>query len=270
MKHLILLFCFLVFSNELIGQQDWLPSPLEMGDRISMYSEELKEVREVNIYLPEGYRDSLHLNYPVIYLLDGSMNEDFLHVAGLMQFLNMMGMHEPSIVIGIANIDRRRDFTYPTTIEADKKDFPTAGGSAKFISFIEKDLKPFMQGYYRMNGEETLIGQSLGGLLATEILINHPTLFDNYIIVSPSLWWDNESLLIGAEEKMKAIANGDRRISVIVGKGEHKIMRRDAKRLYRLVKKVKQKEWRVSFTLMRKENHATILHNALYRVFAGS
>jgi predicted alpha/beta superfamily hydrolase len=267
MKHLFLSFCLLVLSNVLIGQQEWYPLPLTVGENFSLFSKELQENREVNVYLPEGYRDSVHLKYPVIYLLDGSMNEDFLHVAGLMQFLNMMGMHEPSIVIGIANVDRKRDFTYPTTIEADKKDFPTTGGSAKFISFIEEDLKPFVQGYYRMNGEETLIGQSLGGLLATEILINHPTLFDNYIIVSPSLWWDNESLLIGAEEKLKAIANGDRRISVIVGKGEHKIMRRDAKRLYRLLKKVKQKEWRVSFTMMRKENHATILHNALYRVF---
>jgi uncharacterized protein len=269
MKHLILSFCFLVLSIVSIGQQDWSPFPLEMGERITLFSEELQEIREVNIYLPEGYRDSLHLKYPVIYLLDGSMNEDFLHVAGLMQFLNMMGMHEPSIVIGIANVDRKRDFTYPTTIEADKRDFPTTGGSAKFISFLEKDLKPFLQLVYgRMNGEETLIGQSLGGLLATDILINHPTLFDNYVIVSPSLWWDNESLLIGAEEKLKAIANGERHISIIVGKGEHKIMRRDARRLHRLLKKVEQKEWDVSFTLMRKEDHATILHNALYREFA--
>ncbi len=52
----------------------------------------------------------------------------------------------PSIVVGISNVDRKRDFTLPTTIQKDKEDFPTTGESAKFISFIEKELQPYIFG----------------------------------------------------------------------------------------------------------------------------
>lgn len=38
-----------------------------------------------------------------------------------------------SIVVGIATVDRRRDFTYPTNIQEDKKKYPTTGHSDKFM-----------------------------------------------------------------------------------------------------------------------------------------
>ena len=89
-----------------------------------------------------------------------------------MQFANFswINMLPKSILVGIANIDRKRDFTFPTTIEKDKKDYPTTGGSAKFIAFIEKELQPFIESHYKTTSSKTIIGQSLGGLLATEIL----------------------------------------------------------------------------------------------------
>ena len=76
-----------------------------------------------------------------------------------------------SIVVGIANVDRRRDFTFPTTIEADKKSYPTTGHSDKFIAFIKYELQPNIEKKYKVNTDKTIIGQSLGGLLATEILL---------------------------------------------------------------------------------------------------
>lgn len=100
-----------------------------------------------------------------------------------------------SIVVCISNVDRRRDFTFPTRNELDKKDFPTTGQSQNFIGFIESELQPYIDEKYRTASTKTLIGQSLGGLLATEVLFKKPDLFDNYIIASPSLWWDDESLL---------------------------------------------------------------------------
>jgi len=67
-------------------------------------------------------------------------------------------------------VDRRRDFTYPTTIKKDKKRYPTTGHSDKFIVFIEKELQPSMEEKYKGSTAKTIIRQSLGGLLATEIL----------------------------------------------------------------------------------------------------
>ncbi len=103
-------------------------------------SNELGEKRILNIYLPEGYNKNDTIKYAITYLLDGSADEDFIHVVGLFQFnaFSWIDRVPKSIVVGIATVDRRRDFTYPTTIEKDKKSYPTAGHSDKFITFIEK------------------------------------------------------------------------------------------------------------------------------------
>src|SRR5690606_38113758 len=99
-------------------------------------SKELSEKRILNIYLPEGYHQSDAAKYPVIYLLDGSADEDFIHIVGLVQFNSFEWINQvpKSIVVGIATVDRRRDFTFPTTIQKDKKTNPTSGHSGKFIS----------------------------------------------------------------------------------------------------------------------------------------
>lgn len=108
---------------------------LEIGHVHTLHSTILHEDRIINVYLPKSYKEDTAL-YPILYLLDGSANEDFIHVTGLVQFLTMIEAMPPTIVVGIANIDRKRDFTFPTTVSKDKLDFPTSGGSAYFIRFI--------------------------------------------------------------------------------------------------------------------------------------
>lgn len=171
--------------------------PFVLGVIDEIQSKTLAEKRILNVYLPEGYSQNDTTKYPVIYLLDGSADEDFIHIVGLVQFNNFSWINRvpKSIVVGIANVDRKRDFTYPTSVEEDKKRFPTTGHSDRFIAFIEKELQPFIENKYKTTHSKMIIGQSLGGLLATEILLRKPTLFDKYIIISPSLWWDNGSLL---------------------------------------------------------------------------
>ncbi len=227
-------------------------------------SVELGEKRTLNIYLPDGYSADSATRYPVIYLLDGSANEDFIHVTGIVQFLTMIGTVPPSIIVGIANVDRRRDFTFPTTIEKDKKDFPTTGHSAKLIAFIEKELQPFIEKRYKVGSAKTLIGQSLGGLLATEILLKKPSLFTHYMIVSPSLWWDSESLLTAAPALIKNHADSAT-IYISVG-NEGKQMEEDAGKLAEVLQ-AGNKNNSVTLLLLPQENHLTILHNSVYKGF---
>lgn len=258
MKHVATIFClFLV----LLANAQTIKEPFAIGHIDEIESKELGEKRVLNIYLPDGY-DTSKTSYPVIYLLDGSANEDFVHTVGLAQFLVMINRMNPAIIVGIANVDRKRDFTFPTTIEKDKKAFPTTGGSAKFIAFIENELQPYIESKYKLNGKKTIIGQSLGGLLATEILLKKPRLFTNYIIVSPSLWWDNESLLKAQPSYVKGKSYGTITAKILVGK-EGKIMVRDARKLAKSIK-ANMEDITTSFTYLPKENHATILHNALY------
>jgi predicted alpha/beta superfamily hydrolase len=270
MKHLFYTIFLISFALTSAEAQTVLKesskTPLTLGDVVTIDSKILSESRTLNIYLPEGYKVSDTLKYPVIYVLDGSMNEDFIHIVGLVQFFNLqMGMPK-SIVVGIANVDRKRDFTFPTIDKKLKKDFPTTGGSRKFISFLENEVQPYITANYATNAQKMLIGQSLGGLLATEILFNKPTLFTDYIIVSPSLWWDNETLL--SDAKMFLGAHKTMPVNVFVSVGtEGEIMEREATNLAYLLKKSGKPNLKTEFLFLPNENHATILHQSVNDTF---
>lgn len=251
----------LVSSITAIAQTKTEEKVFPLGVVRQLYSVELNETRTLNIYLPEGYhKDS---SYPVIYLLDGSADEDFIHVAGLVQFYNFpwVNVLPKSIVVGIANVDRRRDFTFPSRIIEDIKEFPTTGGSEKFIRFIEKELQPYINQLFKTTGSNMIIGQSLGGLLATEILLKKPELFSQYVIVSPSLWWDNESLL---KTKVEAL---NKKISIYIAVGkEGKIMEDDAKALNDLLK-TKLTNGIIQFEYISNKQHGNIFHQAIANAF---
>jgi predicted alpha/beta superfamily hydrolase len=265
-------FTTLIFAQKNKPTQPDIIKPFVLGVIDEIQSTLLGEKRILNIYLPEGYNKNDTTNYPVTYLLDGSADEDFIHVAGLFQFNNFSWINRvpKSIVVGIATVDRRRDFTYPTTIEKDKKSFPTAGHSDNFIAFIKKELQPFIEKKYKANTAKTIIGQSLGGLVATEILIKNPTLFNKYIIVSPSLWWDNGSLL---HQTLTILPDSfSNRIDVYIGVGKEgltptevpRVMEVDANLLAEKIKSTKSKSVNVYFDYLPEEDHATILHQAIY------
>ncbi len=241
-------------------------TPFVWGQTHTFHSTVLQEDRTINVWLPPGY-DTGTQPLPILYLLDGSANEDFMHVAGLVQFLSgIAGTIKPAIVVGIANVDRKRDFTFPTTIAQDKKDFPTTGSSATFINFIEKELQPYVTTHFRCAASPTLIGQSLGGLLATQVLAERPTLFGTYIIVSPSLWWNKESLLKDMDARLKSHNLHNTRVYIAAGGKEPKVMQQDAAALAKILKKYSGIQ--TTYAPLPNEDHATMLHNCLYQAFS--
>ncbi|MGC1633353.1 MAG: alpha/beta hydrolase-fold protein [Gelidibacter sp.] len=241
-------------------------TPLTIGEVVTIESKILSESRILNIYLPEGYKVADTLKYPVIYVLDGSMDEDFLHITGLVQFFNLQMNMPKTIVVGIANIDRKRDFTFPTIDKKLKKDYPTTGGSRKFIDFMENEVQPYIKANYPTTAQKILIGQSLGGLVATEILFKKPTMFTDYIIVSPSLWWDNETLLKDAKMFLGAHTKLTANVYVAVG-AEGEIMEREAKSLADVLKNAGKPNLKAEFLFLPNENHATILHQSVNDTF---
>ncbi|WP_025742959.1 alpha/beta hydrolase [Aquimarina pacifica] len=260
-------FISIAFCNLILAQNENKSietTQLSIGEKIEFKSKVLNEKRELNVYLPNGYsKDSLK-KYPVIYLLDGSIDEDFIHISGLVQFgsFSWINMLPESIVVGISNVDRKRDFTFPTNNKKDKKDFPTTGKSKEFMNFIVEEVQPLIDNEYKTNSLRTLIGQSLGGLLVTEILFKKPDTFDNYIIVSPSLWWDDESLL----KHMPNSYSTKKSIFIAVGK-EGEIMERTAKELYAKLNLNKKENTNLYFEFLEKQDHGDALHLAVYSAF---
>ena len=280
MKNLSIVL-LLIFSTSLILAQKnnalelEVVKPFVLGEIVDIQSKTLDEKRSLNIYLPEGYNKSDTIKYPVIYLLDGSADEDFIHIVGLVQFNSFEWINQipKSIVVGISSVDRRRDFTFPTTIQEDKRRFPTTGGSNKFISFIQNELQPFIDAKFKTTKDRTIIGQSLGGLLATEILLKRPMLFYKYIIVSPSLRWNNGSLLNQNSGIFSDSFNQSTEIYIGVGKEglaptkmPH-VMEVEANVLADKLSQTKSKNVKVYFDYLPQENHATIMHQAVSNSF---
>jgi uncharacterized protein len=277
----ILIICILflpatlTFGQKIKADQTETVKPFILGVIDEIQSEELGEKRVLNIYLPQGYKQDDTTRYPVIYLLDGSADEDFIHIAGLVQFYNFEWINQvpKSIVVGIATVDRKRDFTFPTTIQEDKRKYPSTGHSDKFISFIENELQPFIETKYHSNNDKTIIGQSLGGLLATEVLLKKPELFNKYIIISPSLWWDNGSLLNLNSDFLTE--NFRQKTAVYIGVGKEgltpteipRVMEVDANLLADKIKSARNNKVKVLFDYLPFENHGTIMHQAVSNAF---
>lgn len=257
------LFMLPLFGNAQVETQE--KKQFVIGETRVFYSSALNEERTINVYLPDDY--SASKKYPVIYLLDGSANEDFLHIVGLVQFYTMQFKMPEFIVVGVANVDRKRDFTFHTDLKDLVKEYPTTGHSDKFIDFVEKDLQPFVTAAYTTNDTKYIIGQSLGGLVATEILLKKPQLFTHYLIVSPSLWWDNESLLKDAKRLLEERDEMNNYVYISVGLQEDKMMVKEAKEISEILKRANKATLKVDYMPMQNENHATILHTSISEAF---
>ncbi len=240
------------------------PLPFVFGQVHTIHSSTLHQDRTLNVHLPEGYNDSV-ASYPVVYVLDGSANEDFPHIAGLMQFMNMYDLYPKCIVVGIANEGRSRyhDFTSPTMGDSDLVWVPTGGGSAAFIHFIASEVLPFITKQYRTTGERTIIGQSLGGLLVTELLFTRPELFDDHILVSPSLWWNNGDLAARADAWVKANGALPERVYLAVAPDDA-MMQKEVDKVVKALTAHAKPPLIWSYKVFPDESHATILHRAVY------
>lgn len=170
----------------------------------------LAERRVINVYTPPGYETSARDSFPVVYMPDGGMAEDFPHIAGTIDSLIGLELIPPVILVGIENTERRRDLTGPTSVASDSTIAPRVGGSAAFRSFIRDELMPEIRGRYRTADETTIVGESLAGLFIVETLLLEPALFNRYIALDPSLWWNDGALLRAAGRQLANLAGLER------------------------------------------------------------
>lgn len=167
-----------------------------IGQADSLYSEILGELRKIWVYIPDINQDNnVQVKVPVVYLLDGSFL--FHSVTGMVKDLGFAEVIPKMAVIAIENTVRGRDLT-PTNMDVSiwtGDSIPGTGGSDKFLDFIENELIPYVENKYCISDYRTFIGHSLGGLTVVYTLMNRPHIFDNYIAIEPSLWWDNQYIV---------------------------------------------------------------------------
>jgi predicted alpha/beta superfamily hydrolase len=233
------------------------PEPLAIGQTFTIDSAQVKEARRINVYIPPGFAGQA---LPVMYMPDGGLGEDFLHVAGLLQVGAGNGTMRPFILVGIENTERRRDLTGPTTDPEDRKIAPRVGGSLAFRAFIRTELMPEIARRYRVTGETAIVGESLAGLFVVETLLTEPDLFDTYIAIDPSLWWNKGALV---QRALPAIKGG--KALYLSTSGQAQIGAQVTALAARLKTGAPALHWRREE--MPAETHATIYHPAALKAF---
>ena len=202
MKGVLTVLVFLI-SNNLFAQTD---NKIVIGNIDSIQSKILKEKRNIWIYVPKVKYDSAFLpqKFPVVYLLDAEQGDNFSSVVGMVQKLserndvNGNRVCPQMIVVGIPNTKRIRDLT--PTKDSNNALLASSGGGEQFMSFMEKELTPYIDSTYPTLSYKMLIGHSFGGLTVINALINHTKLFNSYIAIDPSMGWDNQHFLKVGEQ----------------------------------------------------------------------
>jgi predicted alpha/beta superfamily hydrolase len=203
------LLCIALISIIIACKENTGPkADITIGRIDSLHSEVLGEDRKVWIHVPDNYNttDSTK-RYPVLYLLDGDAH--FYSVVGLIHQLSSVNGNDVCprmIVVAIPNTNRTRDLT-PTHVESKKESendfFKPSGGGEKFTDFIEQELIPYVDKNYPSTKDRLLVGHSLGGLMVINTLVKRPHMFNKYIAIDPSLWWDEQKSLKEYEQALQ-------------------------------------------------------------------
>ncbi|MFB6454092.1 alpha/beta hydrolase [Chitinophaga sp. Hz27] len=193
-----------------IAQTDPVFKPIS-ADIIKIPSKVLGEERKIYIYVPTA--DSLQpdKHYPVLYVLDG--DNHFSLVAEYCRYLSRKDVNvvPEMIIVGIPNTNRTRDLT-PTNSITDYEGKPDtssnpryklSGGGNNFLQFIGTELIPYIDANYKTQSFKIFAGHSFGGITTINCLLTRPDMFDAYVAISPSFWWDKRYLLKLADEKLK-------------------------------------------------------------------
>lgn len=199
MKNVIIFLAFCLLTTLTFSQGKVEKENIVIGKIDSVQSNILGENRKIWVYVPDGAVNNTE-RFPVVYVLDGDGH--FSSVVGVTQQLSTINgntMCPKMIIVGIPNTDRTRDLT-PTHIDADPPFMDstfskTSGGGENFIAFMEKELMPHIDAKYPTAPYKMLIGHSFGGLAVMQTFTHHTQLFNAYICIDPSMWWDKEKLL---------------------------------------------------------------------------
>jgi uncharacterized protein len=259
----IFLLATFIFASNHCGAS--AATPLVMGQTFTLESKILGETRRINVYVTHPYGQSEDTPLPVLYMPDGGIAEDFLHVAGLIQVSVANATMRPFLLVGIENTQRRRDLTGPTINPEDKKIAPKVGESQRFRDFIRQELMPEIKQRYRTTKETAIVGESLAGLFVVETFLLEPDLFDTYLAFDPSLWWNNQTLVKTASKRLDRKSVGKK--TLYLASSNEKDIAEITKRFAALLAKKALPNLDWHHQAMPQEKHSTIYHPAAILAF---
>ena len=231
--------------------------PVVIGTKFQIESQVLAETRTYWIHTPFKYKSGKDA-YPVLILQDPE--SEFTLATAAVDMLSENGRIPPMIVVGIKNTNRTRDMTPSRPA---KTFGGSAGGADKFLAFIADELLPTVDRTYRTRPYRVLVGHSLGGLFAVYALMSRPDVFQGYIAISPSLWWDDQALVKASPPFFAA--HKDLRADLYLSMGsEGQEMLGGAWKLSAVLEESKIPDLRWQFKRSPEEDHGTIPYLSIY------
>ncbi|PQV48197.1 hypothetical protein CLV33_10544 [Jejuia pallidilutea] len=262
-KNIIAVLFLLIGINQVKSQD---VEQITIGTKHVLYSNILDEDREYWVNLPESYlkTEASYKKYPILIILDGNVH--FKTVTGMVNYMSSDSYRSwkipEMIVVGIKNIDRRRDYTPDKVVTVRENN--TGGGEA-FLSFLEDELIPELDKKYRTEPYRILFGHSLGGLLAVHAYMKDETLFNAFIAVDPSFgMWDEETM----DRKLEAVTEQSFEKFIYIATanwGKRNIRNRDRHvRLYEALNSKCEGEFPAQLEYFENENHGSVPPIAFY------
>jgi uncharacterized protein len=264
LKGIFIILAILVAGSAVDAAQQ-AGTDIVIGKKITMRSAVLSENRDILIYTPADY-DKNKDRHPVLYVLDGEDN--FHYASGVVRFRAMYRVSPDMIVVGIVNTDRNRDMT-PTRAKTDFRGreaawLKTTGGADNLLRFLETEVIPIVDKNYRTQPFRILTGHSFGGLFVMHAFLSRPELFNAFISVSASFWYDEEVLLKRAEAKLAALNYKDKTLYFSVGGKEHELQVGNNQQFARLLREKTPQGLRWKFEYLALDSHGSQALRALY------
>ncbi|MFN8240279.1 MAG: alpha/beta hydrolase-fold protein [Bacteroidales bacterium] len=226
--------------------------------RDSLRSKVLGQDRKLAVFLPDGY-DKSDLKYPVIYVLDADGRDQ--HTVPTARFLFLNNRMPRAIIVGVFNIDRNHDFLPDST-----KGSPTGGGADNFIKFFGEELIPYIDGKYKSEGYNVLVGHSFGGLFAMHCLVTSPDLFNAYIAIDPSFWY-NGLKMINVTNQQFAMKKNWAKVLFITGREGGPLKGMGVTNMDSLLKTSAPKELAWKVAAYADEDHGSVTFKSVYDGF---
>ncbi|NRB40008.1 MAG: alpha/beta hydrolase [Pseudomonadales bacterium] len=255
----VILLISSVISGHAFSQSNF---SLPRTEIVEIVDSNTKRIYELHIQHPRHF--SKEHKYPVVYMTDSLYT--FPIVTGAARFPINFKKMEDLMFVGISwqkghhgGLSRQRDYT-PTPSSPGFKD--PSGKAHEHLEFIRNDIFQYIEGKYNTDPtRRTYIGNSFGGLFGSYILLNSPESFRNYIIGSPSMWWDNDFM---TKQDYKIDPSYEGAVYISVGeletkysKGTNNDMVLGARTLFSLLKKNKPSAMDLELRVIPHANHET-------------
>lgn len=272
LKSLLLTACLLTVAHNALAAQTPAQAAVTLPDT-DMFDLRAANGLDYRIYVSRPQGDAPAGGFPVLYVLDG--NAMF---AGFAEARRIQGVYDDGqdkmIVVGIGYpneipYDPRRmgDFTpaiVTPALKAMYKDYPS-GGREQFLAFLMDQLRPEIAKRYNTHPvRQTLYGHSLGGLFALHVLFSRPGAFHTIIAASPSIWWDQQTILAEEQafkarlEKDPALGRGSRLLILVGEREETEVTLLDGAALAKRLEPLSAQGLRSSYKVLDGERHITV------------